>query len=173
MASPAVRAPLTKLNPIETLQTQSLPLSLRRRCAVLINPPAGILSAKAAPAFTIKPTYPKSSPKATGRFKAYGSQDPFVVVHGPVTGSKLSHDAPKLSPTASSFTPLGAFGNDPSVSRTGPLGYTLRSFWCQLSMLPRCLMPSRGQAFEGLLTIGSIRNYHDDGSHWPTLSVGT
>jgi len=77
------------------------------------------------PAFTIKPTYPKSSPKATGSFKAYGSQDPFVVVHGPVTGSKLSHDAPKLSPTASSFTPLGAFGNDPSVSRTGPLGYTL------------------------------------------------
>jgi hypothetical protein len=77
------------------------------------------------PAFTIKPTYSESSPKATGTFKAYGSQDPFVVVHGPVTGSKLSHEAPKLSPTASSFTPLGAFGNDPSLSRTGPLGYTL------------------------------------------------
>lgn len=77
------------------------------------------------PAFTIKPTYAKSSSKAPGSFKAYGSQDPFVIVHGPVTGSKLSHEAPKLSPTASSFTPLGAFGSDPSISRTGPLSYTL------------------------------------------------
>lgn len=79
------------------------------------------------PTFTIKPIHPKSSPNANGSFKPYGSQDPFVVVHGPIAGSKLSHEAPKLSPTASSFTPLGASGNTLDVSKIGSLGYTPRT----------------------------------------------
>ena len=77
------------------------------------------------PAFTIKAPSLKCSPKAIGSFKACVPQDPFVIVHGPVSGSKLGQDAPKLSPTASSFTPLGVLGNTSSISKTGPLSYTL------------------------------------------------
>ncbi len=75
------------------------------------------------PAFTIKPTHSKSSPKGHGNFKVTGSQDPFVTIIGPATGLRISTERPKLSPIASSFTPLGAIGMTPGTTKPGQQGY--------------------------------------------------
>lgn len=77
------------------------------------------------PAFTIRSNNSKCSPKGRASFKTSDSQDPFITVVGLTTGSRNCGERPKLSPTASSFTPFGAVGMAPGAATTTPgrLGY--------------------------------------------------
>lgn len=75
------------------------------------------------PAFAILPTTSETSPQSHGVFKATSSQDPFVTVSRSMNGSKRRNDPPKLSPTASSFTPLGGFGKTAVDAKAGTPNY--------------------------------------------------
>lgn len=77
--------------------------------------PYGTGRSNLPPLFTLGNSQGKRSPKPNGsKTTTFGYQDPFFASPGVVSNTQNTEDPPKLSPTASSFTPLNLRQSSPS-----------------------------------------------------------
>lgn len=74
-------------------------------------PKTGLVRLKVPPAFSLE-VFSKASPNSkASNVPALGSADPFVSSSAALSTGRRPNDGPKLSPIASSFTPLGSHGS--------------------------------------------------------------